>query len=83
MLDTLAFTLSFRKTDAEIIEYLTERNVPQELIIEAVVPLNFQRHGPSFLAAATPSMIKTISYYSGSVDSAGSRERLLPAGKTG
>ena len=40
ILDTLAYALTFRKTDEEIISYLKNHNIDCELI-NAVLPLNF------------------------------------------
>jgi len=41
-LDTLAYALTFRKTDDEIKSYLKERNVDDKLI-KAILPLNFSK----------------------------------------
>lgn len=40
IMDTLALGLTFRKTDEDIMEYLSERGIDSKLI-EAVLPLNF------------------------------------------
>ena len=40
LLDDLAYTLTFKKTDEDIARYLEERNIDKK-IIDAVLPLNF------------------------------------------